>query len=580
MRISDAATDKIANLLKVQGVLSENRLNLISAQFVMNKEKIVPELINKKFITEDDVAKVVSRSLGAKRFELNRKDVNINAFKLIPEKTIKEEQIIPFDVEGPVIKVAIADPTKVMTMAKIKAATKKSVAFFVVKFSEIDQILTSSIFEEANAKPAVGGAKSQGTPGAQGIDPRLMGIQQKARQQAIAGTNIPAFVDQIFQDALADGTSDIHIETFRDSAQIRFRSDGIMKVQEELSSQIRKNYGSVVTRMKIMAGCDISEQRLPQDGAITVKDQSQGGKDTDVRFNVVPTKYGERICMRLLKSSNIMPLDGIGIRPDDLKKFIRAIESPQGMVLVTGPTGSGKTTTLYAGIQHINKPETNIMTAEDPVEYTMKGIGQVQANDQIGLTFASILRAFLRQDPEVILVGEIRDKETVDIAIKAALTGHLVLSTLHTQDAIATIVRMNNMGVPPFMIAGALNMIVAQRLARKSCKECLSEDKAVTADMLKDVGFSSSEIPSIKPMKGTGCDTCDGSGYKGRQGIYEFLEITNKMGQGIIERLRAHELLEVAKKDGFTTMEELGRAYLKDGVLSYEEFLRVISISH
>ena len=579
MRISDAATDKIASLLKMQGVLSENRLNLVSAQFAKNKEKIVPELINKKFITEDDVAKVISRSLGAKRFALTRKDINLNAFKLIPEKIIKEEQIIPFDVEGAVIKVAIADPTKVMTMTKIKAATKKSVAFFVVKFSEIDQIITSSIFEDAKAKPMTAGAKAQ-SPGTSGIDPRLMGIQQKARQQAITGTNIPAFVDQIFQDALADGTSDIHIETFRDSAQIRFRSDGIMKVQEELSAQVRKNYGSIVTRMKIMAGCDISEQRLPQDGAITVKDQSQGGKDTDVRFNVVPTKYGERICMRLLKSSNIMPLDGIGIRPDDLKKFIRAIESPQGMVLVTGPTGSGKTTTLYAGIQHINKPETNIMTAEDPVEYTMKGIGQVQANDQIGLTFASILRAFLRQDPEVILVGEIRDKETVDIAIKAALTGHLVLSTLHTQDAIATIVRMNNMGVPPFMIAGALNMIVAQRLARKNCQQCLAEDKAVTPDMLKDVGYSSSEIPSIKPMKGQGCETCDGSGYKGRQGIYEFLEITNKMAQGIIEGLRAHEMLDVAKKDGFTTMEELGRQYVKDGILSYEEFLRVISISH
>ena len=353
-----------------------------------------------------------------------------------------------------------------------------------------------------------------------------------------------------------------------------------MKVQEELSSQIRKNYGSVVTRMKIMAGCDISEQRLPQDGAITVKDQSQGGKDTDVRFNVVPTKYGERICMRLLKSSNIMALDSIGIPEVDLKKFIKGIESPQGMVLVTGPTGSGKTTTLYAGIQHINSPETNIMTAEDPVEYTMAGIGQVQANETIGLSFASILRAFLRQDPEVILVGEIRDKETVDIAIKAALTGHLVLSTLHTQDALATIVRMTNMGVPPFMISGALNMIVAQRLARKTCKECKVDDTAITADLLKDVGYTTTEIPSVKCVKGKGCDKCEGSGYKGRQGIYEFLEITNKVGQGIIDGLRTHELLEVARKDGFVTMEQRARDLVKGGVLSYEEFLRVISISH
>jgi len=579
MQISDAATDKISNLLKTQGILSENRYNLIAAQFVKNKEKIVPELINKKFITEDDVAKVVSRSLGAKRLELQRKDINLSAFILVPENIIKEEKIIPFGVEGPVIKVAIADPTKVILMAKIKAASQKSVAFYIVKFSEIDEILKSNIFEEAKAKPAAPGAKA--TPGAQqGVDPRLMGSLQKKRSDAITGTNIPAFVDQIFQDSLADGTSDIHIETFRDSAQVRFRTDGIMKVQEELSSQIRKNYGSVVTRMKIMAGCDISEQRLPQDGAITVKDQSQGGKDTDVRFNVVPTKYGERICMRLLKSSNIMALDSIGIPEVDLKKFIKGIESPQGMVLVTGPTGSGKTTTLYAGIQHINSPETNIMTAEDPVEYTMAGIGQVQANETIGLSFASILRAFLRQDPEVILVGEIRDKETVDIAIKAALTGHLVLSTLHTQDALATIVRMTNMGVPPFMISGALNMIVAQRLARKTCKECKVDDTAITADMLKDVGYTTTEIPSIKCVKGKGCDKCEGSGYKGRQGIYEFLEITNKVGQGIIDGLRTHELLEVARKDGFVTMEQRARDLVKGGVLSYEEFLRVISISH
>ena len=575
MQITDAATDKITNLLKTQGILSENRFNLVAAQFAANKEKIVPELINKKFITEDDVAKVVSRSLGAKRLELQRKDVNLAAFNLIPEDIIKHEKIIPFGVDGPVIKVAIADPTKVILMAKIKAASQKSVAFFIAKFSEIDEILKSNIFEEAKAK-----SSAPGVAKGAGIDPRLMGVQQKARSAAITGTNIVAFVDQIFQDSLADGTSDIHIETFRDSAQVRFRTDGIMKVQEELSAQIRKNYGSVVTRMKIMAGCDISEQRLPQDGAITVKDQSQGGKDTDVRFNVVPTKYGERICMRLLKSSNIMALDSIGIPEVDLKKFIKGIESPQGMVLVTGPTGSGKTTTLYAGIQHINSPETNIMTAEDPVEYTMAGIGQVQANETIGLSFANILRAFLRQDPEVILVGEIRDKETVDIAIKAALTGHLVLSTLHTQDALATIVRMTNMGVPPFMISGALNMIVAQRLARRTCKTCLTDDTAITPEMLKDVGYSATEIPSIKCKKGSGCDKCEGSGYKGRQGIYEFLEITNKVGQGIIDSLRTHELLEVAKKDGFVTMEQRARDLVKDGVLSYAEFLRVISISH
>ena len=580
MRLTDQATDKISNLLKAQGILSENRYNLIAGQFIKNKERIVPELINKKFVTEDDVAKVISRSLGAKRMEFSRKDIKIHAFIMLPSSLIKEEQVIPFDIQGPVIHVAIADPTKVLLMAKIKAATSKSVAFYVVKFSEIDEVLKSNIFEEAKAKPGATGAKPLNGAQAQGIDPRLLAGITKKRQESITGSNIVDFVETIFQDAFADGTSDIHIETFRESAQVRFRNDGIMKVQTEISANIRKNYGAVITRMKIMAGCDISESRLPQDGAITVKDQSQGGKDTDVRFNVVPTKYGERICMRLLRASNIMPLDGIGIPERDLKKFIKAIESPQGMVLVTGPTGSGKTTTLYAGIQHINKPETNIMTAEDPVEYTMSGIGQIQSNETIGLTFSTILRAFLRQDPEVILVGEIRDKETVDIAIKAALTGHLLLSTLHTQNAIATVVRMVNMGVPPFMISGATNMIVAQRLARKVCKICSVEDTAIKPEHLKDVGFKVTEIPSIKCFKGKGCDVCGGSGYKGRQGIYEFLEISNKVGQGIIAELKEHELLEVAKTEGFVPMEDSARDLIKAGILSYEEFLRVISISH
>ena len=576
MQLTDQATDKISNLLKTQGILSENRYNLIAGQFIKNKERIVPELISKKFVTEDDVAKVISRSLGAKRMELGRKDVKMNAFVMLPANLIKEEQVIPFDIQGPVISVAIADPTKVLLMAKIKAAANKSVAFYIAKFSEIDEILKSNIFEEAKAKPAT----AQPQNGAQGVNPKLMAGTLAKRQQAITGTNVVDFVETIFQDAFADGTSDIHIESFRESSQVRFRTDGIMKIQEELSNNIRRNYGAVITRMKIMAGCDISEQRLPQDGAITVKDQSQGGKDTDVRFNVVPTKYGERICMRLLRASNIMPLDAIGIPDRDLVKFVRAIESPQGMVLVTGPTGSGKTTTLYAGIQHINKPETNIMTAEDPVEYTMKGIGQIQANETIGLTFSNILRAFLRQDPEVILVGEIRDKETVDIAIKAALTGHLLLSTLHTQNAIATVVRMVNMGVPPFMIAGATNMIVAQRLARKVCKGCSAEDTAIKPELLKNLGFQATEIPSVKCFKGNGCDACDGSGYKGRQGIYEFLEITNKVGQGIIAELKEYELLEVAKKEGFVPMEDSARDLVKAGILSYEEFLRVISISH
>jgi type IV pilus assembly protein PilB len=282
--------------------------------------------------------------------------------------------------------------------------------------------------------------------------------------------------------------------------------------------------------------------------------------------------------MRLLRSTNVIGLDKIGIPMSELSKFIKAIESPQGMVLVTGPTGSGKTTTLYAALAHLNKPELNILTAEDPVEYTMEGIGQIQANEGIGLSFANILRAFLRQDPEVILVGEIRDKETVDIAIKAAITGHLLLSTLHTNDAIQTIVRLTNMGVPNFMIAGALNTIVAQRLARKICADCKQEDDKITKDQLKDIGYTLTEVETLKIYKGAGCQKCNNTGYKGRQGIYEILDINGEIQNAIIEEKRAPEILVIAKKNGFRTMDQVARDHIKNGIITYEEFLRTISI--
>jgi len=351
-----------------------------------------------------------------------------------------------------------------------------------------------------------------------------------------------------------------------------------MKIQEGLNEQLEENYQAVVTRLKIMAGCDISEQRLPQDGGISIIDEEQGGIDVDVRFNTVPTKFGERIVMRLLRSTNVMPLDKIGIPPDELIKFVKAIESPQGMILVTGPTGSGKTTTLYAALQHINKPELNVLTAEDPVEYTMEGIGQIQANEGIGLSFANILRAFLRQDPEVILVGEIRDKETVDIAIKAALTGHLLLSTLHTRDAISTIIRLTNMGVPAFMIAGALNTVVAQRLARRICPTCKMIDETIKPKQLEEIGFNKEEAKTVKIYKGAGCSECSG-GYRGRQGIYEILEISKEIAGAIVDDKRASELLDLAKKQGFRTMDEIARDFMVKGIISYEEFLRTISLA-
>ncbi len=560
MELSAVSSEKIASLLATNGILSQDRLTKISVQCAQNKEKIVPELLKKNYVKEEDIVKVISRNFAIKTNDIKAENIRPEVLKVLPVEFIKKEKIVPCAIEGGTLKLVIADPSKLNFASKIKNFTKKNVIFTVTTFSNIEKIAASKIWDIANSK-TVSKPKIAPTPVQSG------------------NINIVEFVERIFQDALKSGTSDIHIEIFKDNVgQVRFRNDGIMEIQDELSQIISSNYVPVITRLKIMAGCDISENRLPQDGAITVKDQSNGGIDCDVRFNVLPSKFGERVVMRLLRSTNVIGLDKIGIPMNELSKFIKAIESPQGMVLVTGPTGSGKTTTLYAALAHLNKPELNILTAEDPVEYTMEGIGQIQANEGIGLTFANILRAFLRQDPEVILVGEIRDKETVDIAIKAAITGHLLLSTLHTNDAIQTIIRLTNMGVPNFMIAGALNTIVAQRLARKICPDCKKEDEKVTKDQLKEIGFTLTEVETLKVYKGGGCNKCNNSGYKGRQGIYEILDINGEIQSAIIEEKRAPEILQIAKKNGFRTMDEVARDHIKNGVISYEEFLRTITI--
>lgn len=566
MELSAAASEKIASLLASNGLLTKDRLTKITTQCGPNKGKIVDELLKKNFTTEEDIAKVISRNFSIKQVTVNIDSIKPDIAKILPLEFIIKEKVIPYALEAGVLKLLIADPSKLIHAAKIKNFTKKNILFTVSTFSNVDELAANRMWEMA--------AKKNTTPQQQ--------IQKKPAQTYTKGTvNVVSMVDRIFQDSLKDGTSDIHLEIFKDNVcQVRFRNDGIMKIQEDLSNMISANYIAAVTRLKIMAGCDISEQRLPQDGAITVKDQSNNNIDVDVRFNTVPTKFGERICMRLLRSTNVIGLDKIGIPMSELNKFIKAIESPQGMVLVTGPTGSGKTTTLYAALAHLNEPEKNILTAEDPVEYTMEGIGQIQANEGIGLTFASILRAFLRQDPEVILVGEIRDKETVDIAIKAALTGHLLLSTLHTKDAIQTIIRLTNMGVPNFMIAGALNTVVAQRLARKICDSCKGEDTSVSKDQLKEIGFGLTEIETLKLYKGKGCDKCNGTGYKGRQGIYEILEVNSALAAAIIEGKRAPEMLEIAKENGFKTMDQVARDHIKNGVITYEEFVRTISMQN
>ena len=381
-------------------------------------------------------------------------------------------------------------------------------------------------------------------------------------------------VDEILSEAVSSGVSDIHIEIFKETAQIRFRGNGSLLAQNKYKKFISTSYPAVVARIKILANLDIAERRLPQDGKISYV--AKDGTEVDFRISVLPTNLGERIVIRILNSSSLaVTLSAIGFTEKQEEEFLQAISMPQGMILVTGPTGSGKSTTLYGAMNQLNTPDVNILTAEDPVEYTMSGISQVQVREDIGLTFASALRSFLRQDPEIILVGEIRDAETADIASKAALTGHLVLSTLHTNSAIGAISRLVNMGLPPYLVSSALSLVVAQRLIRKNCDKCSVEVDKSTKEIKKFMGEYN--IPAdAKLMKGKGCKACNNTGYSGRRGVHEVLVVTAELEAAISSGQNESAILKLAEEQGFKTISESGQRFLMDGSVSVEEYLRVI----
>ncbi len=575
-KISKEVIAKVGTVLRQQGIISSQVLQEASSGSSAAGKGMLDYLLEKNSITENDITNAISKSYNLQPTEFNPKMIQVAAASLIPGDVVKREEIVPFSILNDELHIAVADPLKVGTIGpRLKQFHRNGIKFFVTRPSLVDEAIKEDIFDEEKRKTIKENQNDEpkkNNNNGQGYN------QQNERLSAKAASGVVEFVDYMLNHALVSDTSDIHIEPFRDEkCRVRFRINGVLETQEMYTKYLLANYQAVVTRLKIMSQCSIQEKRLPQDGVLQFKDKRNPKSDwIDVRFSTLPAKYGERIVMRLLKGSPELALDKIGFLKEDLEKLNKAINSPQGMVLVTGPTGSGKSTTLYAALQTINSPGKSILTAEDPVEYYLEGLGQVQANDQIGLTFSSILRSFLRQDPEVILVGEIRDKETVEIAIKAALTGHLLLSTLHTNDAISTVVRLLNMGVPSFMVSSALTLIVAQRLARKVCQDCKIIDTNVKPQHLETAGFDKAEALTIKPHIGKGCDKCKGTGYKGRQGIYEVLENTTELATGILNNAQAPELLEIAKKSGFITMSETGKNYLKNGILSMEEYQRVL----
>lgn len=573
---------KISNLLKNTGKLTEANFNNAKQRYESNGKAplgILEYLIEDKFVTEDDIVAAVSRNYALRKIVLTEQNIKKDAVKKLPKEFIMENEMLPFELNGRILKIALFDPTKSTLAGKIKSMTGCNVELYVAKPSNLDQALKFKAVVEATQE-AKGPASAQTQKPA--VTKPNLNVKVPNAKNTGGENAVVEFVDKVLNESFFSGTSDIHIEIFRrGEARIRFRKDGVLQEQLQFKDFLMENYNAIITRLKIMSGCDISEKRLPQDGKLQFKNpkpKNEDDVDIDVRFSVIPAKEGERVVMRLLAAGPDLGLEQIGLDKEDYDNLVAAITAPQGMVLVTGPTGSGKSTTLYGCIKKINKPGTNIMTAEDPVEFYLKGVGQIQANNEIGLTFEAILKSFLRQDPEVILVGEIRDKSTVDIAIKAALTGHLLLSTLHTNDAVSTVVRLVNMGVPSFMVASALSLIVAQRLARKNCSSCLVDDEKATQETLLQYGFTEEELSSFTPKKGNGCAECNNTGYKGRQGIYEVLKKTPNLEAAILREARGDEMLEVAVKDGFKTMQVIGRNFIKKGILSIEEYSRILVV--
>ena len=571
IRLDNTGEQSIITMLRDNNVLNVDQVKQIETLSKESGKSQLETAFELNITNDSKIAKLLSESFSIPLISLENVKITKDLKKYAELSYLKDNTIIPFAVEGDIIKVAIPDASKLSLLKNIQSLTKLEPELHAASLKDIGKFIVR--LDKGDKATAQKTEKIQ---------------QVKKKESAVpleVESDVIAFVDKILNEAIKLETSDIHIEPFKDSAHVRFRVDGVLRVMDQFTDFLIKdplNYNSVVTRIKILSKLDIAERRVPQDGGATFK---YGDKEMDLRISIMPTKNNERIVMRLLnKEAGDKSLNKLGFADEDLKLLTEAINSPQGMVLVTGPTGSGKTTTLYSILKTINKPSMNILTAEDPVEYELEGVGQVQVRDDIGYTFEKALRSFLRQDPEVILVGEIRDKATVDIALKAALTGHLVFSTLHTNDAPSSITRLQNMGTPDYLISAACTLIMAQRLARKTCTECRIPDDKITPKILNNIGFTEAEATRVKLVIGKGCEACAssgskiGTGYKGRMGVYEILKITKNIKDAILRKATTQELKDVAKKDNFRTMQDMGKELLLTGDLSFAEYQRILTM--
>jgi type IV pilus assembly protein PilB len=557
---------RVAELLVRGGVVSRDQLNKAQQKGRDGGSSVMKELVQLGFTTEQTLTEFLAKQFGIEKIELSPEEIEESVFALVPPQLTQKHQLVPTKLTGSTLTVAMADPTDLVAINEIKFITGYGVRVVLASPSAIKKTLDHRF----------GGISYDDVLKKFGDSDMELILEQddvnlQELQQATMEAPVVTLVNAILADAAKRRASDIHIEPYEKLFRVRFRIDGVL--QEIMSPPLRlKN--PLVSRLKVMAGLDIAERRLTQDGRIKLK-MGVGG-ELDIRVSILPTLFGEKVVMRLLDKSNLqLDMAKLGFDPQTLEDFQEAIHKPFGMILITGPTGSGKSTTLYSALSELNKADVNISTAEDPVEYNLVGINQVQVREQIGLNFASCLRSFLRQDPDIIMVGEIRDLETAQIAVKAALTGHLVLSTLHTNDAPSTIDRLINMGVEPFLLTSSINLIAAQRLVRRICDKC-KEPIDVTPEALINLGVDASEAAGGFPIfRGRGCSNCNDTGYRGRLAIYEILVMHEALKELILKSASAADLKREAVKLGMSTLRMSALQKVRDGLTTIEETIRV-----
>jgi type IV pilus assembly protein PilB len=573
-------------------LLKEKRITPEQLQEALNYQrqhggKLGFNLVKLGHVKDDEITALLSKQYGVPSIALAQFEIDPAVVKLVPAETAQKYQIVPLSRSGASLTIAMTDPTNVFAMDDIKFMTGYNVEPVVASETAVIDAIQKYYGGKA-AKAALAAVEG---PSALEIaskalddmpmlaDPGDVEVLEEfeeisAELLARQGEEAPVIklVNVILMSAIQKGASDIHIEPYEKELRVRYRIDGILY---NIMQPPMKFRDAITSRIKIMSKLDIAEKRLPQDGRIKIRFQDSGElRDIDFRVSCLPTLFGEKIVMRLLDKNKLMlDMTKLGFEQESLTKFETAISKPWGMVLVTGPTGSGKTNTLYSSISKVNTADTNIMTAEDPVEFNLMGVNQVQVRENIGLNFAAALRSFLRQDPNIILVGEIRDFETAEIAVKAALTGHLVLSTLHTNDAPSTVNRLMNMGIEPFLVASSLQLICAQRLVRRICANC-KEPHPTPAPALVQAGFTAEEAKSVVPNKGKGCEKCNSTGYKGRVGLYEVMEVTEELRELILVGASALELRRKAVEEGMITLRSSGLRKVKDGLTTIDEVVR------